>query len=81
MFFRGVASGTASRALALLDFWLAGRIKPIYQRVFLALLLVAGAINSALIAGVVKRLLRVRHSGPSRFYRLATPLLVMEYSL
>ena len=30
---RGVASGTASRALASLDFWLAGPIKPIFQRV------------------------------------------------
>ena len=29
----------ASRALALLDFWLAGPIKPTFQRVFLAPLL------------------------------------------
>ena len=36
---RGVASGTASRALALLDFWLAGPIEPTIQRVFLAPLL------------------------------------------
>ena len=35
----GVASGMASRALALLDFWLAGPIKPTFQRVFLAPLL------------------------------------------
>ena len=44
---RGVASGTASRALALLDFWLAGPIKPTFQGVFLASLLdywLAGAI-------------------------------------
>ena len=33
---RGVASGTASTALALLDFWLAGPIEPTFQRVFLA---------------------------------------------
>ena len=37
--FSGVASGMASRALALLDFWLAGPIEPTFQRVFLALLL------------------------------------------
>ena len=36
---RGVASGTASRALALLEFWLAGPIEPTFQRVFLAPLL------------------------------------------
>ena len=36
---RGVASGTASRALALLDFWLAGPTEPTFQRVFLAPLL------------------------------------------
>ena len=36
---RGVASGTASRALALLGFWLAGPIEPTFQRVFLAPLL------------------------------------------
>ena len=45
---RGVASGMASRALALLDFWLVGPIKPTIQRVFLALLLdywLAGAIT------------------------------------
>ena len=36
---RGVASGTASRALALLDFWLAGPIEPTFQRIFLAPLL------------------------------------------
>ena len=32
--FRGVASGTASRALALLDFWLAGPIKPTFSARF-----------------------------------------------
>ena len=78
---RGVASGTASRTLALLDFfWLAGPIKPTFQRVFLAPLLdywLAGArvfLAPALIVDVVKELLRMRHSGPSRFYRLAAPL-------
>ena len=42
---RGVASG---RALALLDFWLAGPIKPTFQRVLLAPLLdywLSGAIT------------------------------------
>ena len=61
MFYRGVASGTASKALALLDFWLAG---PIIQRVVIAPLL-AGAITPrvfapALIVGVIKQILRVR---------------------
>ena len=74
---RGVASGTASRVLALLDFWLAGPIKPTFQRVFLALdYWLAGArvfLAPALIVDVVKELLRMRHSGPSRFYRLAGP--------
>ena len=37
--YRGVASGTASRALALLEFWLTGPIEPTFQRVFLAPLL------------------------------------------
>ena len=75
------ASGTASRALALLDFWLAGPIKPTFQRVFLAPLLdywLAGArvfLAPALIGEVVKELLHMHHSGPSRFYRLAAPLV------
>ena len=35
----GVASGTASKALALLEFWLAEPIETTFQRVFLAPLL------------------------------------------
>ena len=50
---RGVASGTASRALALVDFWLAEPIKPTFQRVFLAQLLdlywLAGAITQRVL--------------------------------
>ena len=38
-FYRGVAIGTASRALTLLEFWPAGPIESTFQRVFLAPLL------------------------------------------
>ena len=53
---RGVASSTASRALALLDFWLAGPIKPTFQRVFRAELR-GGSRNIA--RGALKQNIRV----------------------
>ena len=82
---RGVVSGTASRALALLDFWLAGPIKPTFQRVFLAPLLdywLTGAITHQVFPTRIDSghgqtvAARALISGPIRFYRLATPLCV-----
>ena len=83
---RGVASGTASRALALLDFWLAGPIKLTFPHVFLAplpyyLLLANRSHHSAIFSctrvdsGRGKTVTaRALTHGPGRIYRLATPL-------